>query len=233
LKILNILNKDLWLTSILEKNVYQLNAKAAGSISLLDLPQKSSLVIAKLPVNAYASIHKLQKLNFYLVDTNIQFKKNIVNGQFCSEGIRFANPNDINSIGRIAEQEFIYDRFHSDPTISNDLACKIKSEWAKNYFNNSRGDWMIVAEVRKEVRGFLQLINGKDGSVTIDLIAVDKNIQNHGLASRMIQFAFLNCLPQNGVYRVGTQVSNSPSIALYMKMGFSFVYSQYVFHYHV
>ena len=226
------LTKDLWLTSILGKNVYQLNENCVDSFSSLDLPREPSLVTAKLSVNSLESIHKLQKLNFYIVDTSIQFKKNILNSQRYLGGTRFAGQNDINNISKIAKQEFLFDRFHSDPAIPNDLACKIKSEWTKNYFKNLRGDWMIVVEVGNNLCGFLQLIKGEDGSVIIDLIAVDKAAQNQGLASQMIQFAFINCPAQNGIYRVGTQISNGPSIALYMKLGFSFSSAQYVLHYH-
>ena len=91
---------------------------------------------------------------------------------------------------------------------------------------------MVVAEDKGCISGFLQLLHGVDGALIIDLIAVDQNYRHTGVAQKMISFAMQNCETKKEVVRVGTQIANLPSIALYLKMGFCFSTAQYVFHHH-
>jgi len=230
-----MLDKDQWLSSILGKSVFQIDSGFVSQLANSHLPQGAALVMVKVPVSNVLDCIHLQKLNFSLVDTNVQLQKLSDKSSSLTNNltIRFSNPSDQEGVLKIAANSFTYDRFHSDPDIKQEAAEKIKVEWAKNYFKNARGNWMVVAEDRGIISGFLQLLQGVDGALIIDLIAVDQNYRHTGVAQSMISFAMQNCETKTRVVRVGTQIANLPSIALYLKMGFSITSAQYVFHYHV
>jgi GNAT superfamily N-acetyltransferase len=199
------------------------------------LPQSPALLMAKIPVGNIHDFQYLQELNFYLVDTNVQFHKLRNKSIFTGDklNVRFSYLSDQEAILKIATNSFTYDRFHNDLFISKEIANKIKTEWAKNYFRNARGNWMVVAEDEGIISGFLQLIRGADEALIIDLIAVNANYRNKGVAQKMISFAMQNCVTNTEVVRVGTQIANLPSISLYLKMGFFITSAQYVFHRHI
>ena len=230
-----MLDKDQWLSSILEKSVFQIDSRLVSQLATPHLPQGPALVMVKVPVGNVLDCIHLQKLNFSLVDTNIQLQRLSDKSSFLTNNltIRFSNPSDQEGVLKIASNSFTYDRFHNDPGIRQEAAEKIKVEWAKNYFKNARGNWMIVAEDEGIISGFLQLLHGVDGALIIDLIAVDQNYRHTKVAQSMIGFAMQNCETRTEVVRVGTQIANLPSIALYLKMGFSITSAQYVYHYHI
>ena len=104
------------------------------------------------------------------------------------------------------------------------------AEWAYNFFTGKRGDAMVVSEDNGQLLGFLQLLYQGE-QLIIDLIAVDKNGRRRGIASDMIAFAENQCGDFKTI-SVGTQIVNEPSINMYIRYGFSFCASQYIFHYH-
>lgn len=229
-----MLNKDQWLSSIIGKNVFYIESGLISQLDRSSLPETPALLMAKVPVKNSIDIKHLQDLKFFLIDTNIQLHKIRDRSNFLTKNlnIRFSNPSDKQGVLKIAANSFVYDRFHNDIFITQETANKIKIEWAKNYFRKARGDWMVIAEEEGIVCGFLQLIDGVDGALIIDLIAVDANYRNKGIAQKMINYAIQNCETTSEVVRVGTQIANFPSIALYLKMGFCITSAQYVFHYH-
>jgi len=119
-----------------------------------------------------------------------------------------------------------------DNKISNKISDEIKGKWVGNYFSGKRGDKMIIAKINNKIIGFLQLLKTKNEFI-IDLIAIDKNYRNKGIALNMIEFAE-NYYFEKGYSSVivGTQISNIPSIKLYQKLGFNIEGAKYVFHYH-
>jgi ribosomal protein S18 acetylase RimI-like enzyme len=131
----------------------------------------------------------------------------------------------------LARRSFIYSRFHLDKAIPRETADTLKAEWVGNYFTGKRGDQMVVALVDGTIVGFLQLLYGRDKTVTIDLISVDASQRRKGIASDMIAYAEAECGDFKQI-RVGTQIANVPSIRLYEKIGFRVTGAQYVFHYH-
>lgn len=193
----------------------------------------------KVPTNQIANIHGIESLNFNLIDTNLTYEIPI--NQMPQEfnvpdgySIRFARPDDRKEIGDISENNFRFSRFHLDPSVGTKTANQIKRAWAENYFNAKRGDFMVVAVADQHPVGFTQVLHSGD-MLTIDLIAVQSSYHGQGLGGAMI--SFLSSRIQDKVeslkrIRVGTQISNLPSISLYEKMGFRIFSSEYVFHHH-
>jgi ribosomal protein S18 acetylase RimI-like enzyme len=72
---------------------------------------------------------------------------------------------------------------------------------------------------------------GPEGTLIIDLIAVDERHRRKGIATGMIAYAESHCGHFETI-RVGTQVANIPSLRFYERAGFLVSASNYVFHYH-
>ena len=235
---------DQWLAQILQRDVYRLVVdddlieKAADQASrehrlLRELQSRPVFMYAKVPTVSVRSIRFLEALGFSLVETNVVFEKpRAPTHEFAGHcAVRFAVPEDKSQVMGLAQKSFVYARFYVDAAIPRAVADTIKAEWAGNYFAGKRGDEMVVAPVNERIVGFLLLLRGNNGSLIIDLIAVDGDQRRAGIASDMIAYAECQC---RGCSRmlVGTQVTNRPSIRLYEKIGFRMLASQYVFHYH-
>lgn len=222
---------DEWLSNIVGKPVYELK-KFDSNLNQKDLPAGQLFIWSKIPVGDIEKLVYLQKLGFYIVDTNIQFSlfKRIILKN--NSNLRFANSSDEPKIRELAKNAFKYSRFNKDPNISNKIASKIKEEWVGNFFLGKRGKWMIVVEENSKIKGFLQLIHKNQDTIVIDLIAIDQKFRGKGLAKKMISYAYTHCLKRNGSIEVGTQIDNKPSINLYSKLSFHMNSASYVLHMH-
>jgi RimJ/RimL family protein N-acetyltransferase len=222
---------DKWLSELIGKQTYILHL-TENRITKKILPTGKSFIWTKIPVDNITGLINLQKIGFYIVDTNIQLSMNKNINNTNDNKIRFAKPEDEQIIRLLARHAFSYNRFQVDPNISERIALKIKEEWVGNYFSGKRGKWMVVIEQNGKVVGFLLIIQKNQNNIIIDLIAVDKEKRGRGLAKAMISFAFLNCLGNIGVVEVGTQIANTVSLALYTKLGFNVTGAFYVLHRH-
>lgn len=222
---------DNWLSKLMGKPAYVLKG-AFDDLTKKDLPKDEIFIWTKISVNESAKLDCLQKLGFYIVDTNIQLSLNTRMSDTKNTSIRFANSTDEQAIKDLAKTSFKYSRFHLDPKISDKVASKIKEEWAGNYFYGKRGRWMVVAEHNSKVVGFLQILSKSDSIIVVDLIAVNEKNRGKGFAKDMISYAFINCLHNGGKIEVGTQITNIASLDLYTKLGFRISSSSYVLHMH-
>lgn len=231
------LNADAWLTQQLGKPSFHL----AGNIDRFSrqFPSVAEKLTAsplfadvKVPVTDMAAVAAVQGLGFVLIDTSLRFvlpRADAPRGNVTD--IKFATPDMVDAVGTIAAHSFVHDRFHRDPAIANRVADALKSCWARNFFAEKRGDWMVVACDSGRPVGFLQLLLTLDGALVIDLIAVAAAQRGRGLAQAMITFASGNC-DFAGPIVVATQAGNVASVRLYEKIGFRFDAAQYVFHHH-
>jgi ribosomal protein S18 acetylase RimI-like enzyme len=231
---------DAWLTEMLKCPVYRLSAEEifnSGEFEtekeqVVRLQSKPVFIYTKIPTQAIAVSRWLEKIGFYLVDTNVVFDKPVARNSLKDTScfVRPAIPSDWSPVMDVARRNFVYSRFHLDPNISIDCANTIKAEWVGNFFAGQRGDAMVVAETDGAVAGFLQLLHGQNEDLIVDLIAVDETHRGIGLATAMIRYAE-NHTNKSRIL-VGTQVANVPSVRLYQKLGFRMRSSQYIFHYH-
>ena len=228
---MNKITSDEWLSNIVGKPVYELK-EFETNLKQNDLPSGEIFIWTKIPVDNIDKLVCLQKLGFYIVDTNVQFSlsdKISIKNKF---NLRFANSSDESELRVLASNAFKYNRFNKDPNISNEIASKIKEEWVGNFFLGKRGKWMIIIEDNSNITGFLQLISKNQNTIVIDLIAIDEKNRGKGLAKEMISYAYENCLKKDGTIEVGTQIANTPSIKLYSKLSFHMNSASYVLHMH-
>lgn len=234
------LHYDQWLSDVLQHEVYRLDVsdefvkspESTHRAFSSTIRSKNVFIYAKVQVTDHGAIKLLEGLGFNLVDANITFEKLIDSASRVtgSSEIRFALPEDRQSVRSLAAYSFSYSRFHLDPLIPDNQANQVKASWAENFFFGRRGDSMIVTSVDGKIAGFVQLLHsGRD--LAIDLIAVDRKFRRKGIASDMICFAQTAIKGFKSV-RVGTQLANIPSIRMYERLKFMLVDASYVFHYH-
>ncbi|MDO8675164.1 MAG: GNAT family N-acetyltransferase [Candidatus Omnitrophota bacterium] len=232
-----VFQADEWLTKILAKNVYGLNAgllKTPAQLKeVMGNLRDPAFVYAKVPTDDLKLAGWLQETGFRLVDTNVIFEKPVTDAvpQSGQHQVRHARPQDESEIVDLAGRGFQYSRFHLDWQIGSEQANAVKAQWARNFFRGQRGDQMVVAFREGKAAGFCQIILEKPDVLTIDLICTDPGLRRQGIGQDMIVFA-QNKNPGMKTVRAGTQVSNIGSIHLYEKMGFRLTRAHYVFHYH-
>jgi len=226
---LTALRQDDWLSERLGKPAFS----AGAGLTAADLPAAPAFVGAKVDVGDTAGLLRLQALGFKLLDTNVQLAREAAPLPVEAGPARFAQAQDEAGIRAIAAEAFVYDRFHRDPAIGGVAASWIKADWAGNFFAGKRGDWMVTAGAPGKPEGFLQLLRGDDGAVVIDLVAVSSGSRGRGLAQAMIAFAAEACLGRATTMRVGTQLANLPSLALYQGLGFRVTGASHVCHLHI
>ena len=188
---------------------------------------------SKVSVDDVGSVRSLEDKGFRLVDTNVVYEKKVGPKAIDLKDavVRLARGQDKEKVKALAGRCFHYSRFHLDPAIPPDIAHRIKAEWAGNFFEGRRGQVMIVTQKGNDIVGFLQLLDDRKGTLTIDLLGVDENCRRQGLAAGMISYA--QTQPARAVkIRVGTQLANIPSIHCYEQLGFCHTDASYVFHYH-
>jgi ribosomal protein S18 acetylase RimI-like enzyme len=232
------IDPDAWLASLMGRPVNRVagpvapGAEKEAARALAGLAAAPGFAYARVPTAEVRLAHLLEDAGFRLVDTGITLEAATVAGAARpGTDARLARAGDAAAVAEIARTAFRYSRFHLDPRIPAALANEIKREWAANYFRGQRGDHMVVAERSGSVAGFLQLLAGKDGALTIDLIAVTEAQRGQGLALDMIRFAARECGAPARL-RVGTQAANVASLRLYERLGFTVAGTSHVFHLH-
>ena len=224
---------DLWLSNLLHKSAYKLEGNLCALLSC-QFPKGKAFIGTKIPVEDVSGMLHLQSMNFQVIDTNLQFKRPPLPLDKSAIKARFATHDDIVEVQMIAREEFVHNRFQRDPGIDNDTASHIKEEWAANFFTGKRGKWMVVIEDDQGIGGFLLLLHDEvQSNLIIDLIGVASRCRNKGFAHSMVAFALNECLGKTVAIKVGTQISNLPSILFYTKLGFKLNSAAYVLHLHL
>lgn len=224
---------DKWLSSIIGKPTYSLSLdNNQGNINIKRFLKKGIFIYTKVDTKMVRDVLFLQENGFRVVDVSMIFKA--IELEYIGSDnvlIRPAQADDQRIVEEIAVESFKYSRFHLDPKINNSIANEIKRQWVANFFSGQRGEMMIIAEIGNKIVGFNQLLLQEDGSVIIDLIAVDKRSFGKGIGMALVA-GVGKLIPKYKRIIVGTQVANIPSIRLYEKLGFRFVSSKYILHYH-
>ncbi len=232
----DILSSDAWLSEIIGKDAYALKDapdEAAFAAGLESICSKHNVFcFTKVAVDRITRCSALESAGFRLIDTSVLFSTTIASAVDAGGiVIRDAAPGDLAAVREIARSSFRFSRFHLDPHITKVAADTLKAEWAANYFAGKRGDRMLIAEAGDEVLGFSQLLCPDQKTTIIDLIAVKVDAQGRGIGRALVN-ASNRTRSADGVFKIGTQLANSPSMRLYSQCGLSIESAQYIFHYH-
>lgn len=232
--------RDAWLSEVFGYDVFKLNIENDEIIDSKNVFSKDALpsrgfYYAKVPVTSVAQVGVLTNAGFRVIDVNVTFERQPENISSVNNNIfvRDVQPEDETDVLKIAENSFIYSRFHLDPLVTKELADKIKREWIANYVRKQRGERLLVAEVDGKPTGFLALLVTNEKVGVIDLIGVAKNMQGRGVGKQLVEFHISDALKKYSGLLVGTQIANIPSMRLYQTCGYEISNSTYVLHAHV
>ena len=195
--------------------------------------QAPGFYYCKVETSRVSVCHQLETVGFRLIDTNVTLEADAarIDVQQAPGSARLVRSEDRDAVMQVARTAFTQSRFHLDPGIPGRVANEIKAAWAGNYFSGHRGQFMVVAEMRGKVAGFMQLLSSPEQGLTIDLIGVDAAARGKGLGRAMIAHALIAC-GSPGRLRVGTQAANVRSLRFYETLGFRVAATSFVFHLH-
>jgi ribosomal protein S18 acetylase RimI-like enzyme len=234
---------DAWLANIFGYPVFKVSFVAEEKNVSADeftkvISGQTAFLYAKIPTTRIDQVRALTAAGFNVIDVNVAFERAPASRDDGAKRIltvREIRADEHTAVLKIAETSFVYSRFHLDPQIPNRLANAVKRAWIESYCNKERGECLLVAQVKGKPAGFLAVlratINGESVRV-IDLIAVDKSYQNHGVGSALIDFIIHDPVLDYDRLRVGTQAANIPSLQFYEKLGFRIVKTTFVAHAH-
>jgi hypothetical protein len=229
--------KDIWMSKIIGEPAYHLIDDLGEFEQFKNnsiekhLNETSLFVDTKISTQQINKIKVLNKLNFSLIDTNVTFELNNVKiSKKGSATIENVDLSDENETTELAKSCFEYSRFHLDPLFDDSIANTIKEKWVGNFFTGQRGDFLFVAKIENNIAGFIQILD-RDEQIIIDLIGVSSKYRRQYVAHDLMAH-LTQTFPQKKIIKVGTQISNCPSIRMYENFGFRLHSSNYVFHYH-
>ena len=167
--------------------------------------------------------------NMFLTDVNIQLVKKVEEPhEEADKHIIIKNNMEYNKeILEISKESFVYSRFYNDKKLKNSEDIYLK--WAENAFNKT-DKYYCVYKNAEEIAGYT-LFSVEDEILIIELIAVNKNIQEKGIGSKLInvlnKYAYENNLKE---IHVGTQINNINAQNFYVKNGFKHSTNNTIYH---
>ena len=186
--------------------------------------------------NARDDFELLGQLGFCLIETRVYYHRDIRDYRFRRRfSVRPAHAEDVESLGRVARERInLYDRFHADPFISSEDADRLMVRWVEASICEQLADITLVPDVPQPA-AFVTAEYGKDAWYTWDLklargVLSAISTKCHGwyvkLASELIY-----CLCDIGAEHIytATQVTNSPVIRVWERLGFQFGKCEYIF----
>lgn len=234
------ISEDGWLTGVFGYPVYSLAAETPAE-QLREHAQRHerALYFAKVASADVAAVRALTEAGMYVVDANVTLSRGPgqatpAPGSACR--IAPLEPAWADDVLDIAGHCFRTSRFHLDPEIPDALAHRVKREWIRSYVEGRRGVELLVALLDNRPAGFLAVLeHERDGRCVrvIDLVGVAEEAQGQGIGVALVtRFVERHAGPADEL-RVGTQIANTPSLALYARLGFAVCRSDYVLHLHV
>lgn len=237
--------EDVWLSGLMERPVFRvdvgdgrsLEPGAAAVLKAHAAGRGAAMYYAKTDTSAVAAVRELGTAGMHVVDTTVTLERAAGEAPEPPDGVEVNDcPSDqADAVLDIAGSCFRYSRFHVDPQIPRPLAHRIKREWVASYVRGQRGERLLVATAGGRVAGFLAVLSAAEAGRqvrVIDLVGVDERSQRSGVGIALVA-AFIERAGTADLLRVGTQVANLPSLALYHRCGFRIAGTGYVLHMHL
>lgn len=165
----------------------------------------------------------------FLVDVNIQFKKDL-NGP-CDKSCNTTIQHALVRNDEIIEiSDFQYSKFTEDPELAKRGGVQVYKQWIINSFEKPGKYYALSKNENGKIIGFL-LHSYSDNACIVELIAVSKNTAKAGIGTRLFKAVESEAYERGCVeIRVGTQVRNMGAINFYNKVGCKQVGCHQVYH---
>jgi len=119
--------------------------------------------------------------------------------------------------------------YAKDPFIGLEGALKVYSQWMKNTFLGYAQKVFVATDKQGRCAGVLSLRMVKD-DLFIDLLGVHSSFRNKGIASVLLQQAYMYAESLKKSLCVATQVENIPANCFYQKNSFLVESVEHVYH---
>lgn len=189
----------------------------------------------KMDTNDKKYIATLESCGFHLRDTLISYifsyKKAILPKMHhrCKLGI--CQSMDIETLKKLSKKAFKIDRYHSDPSLDNELCDSYYENWISNSYYGL-ADRIITAYVNDTPVGYTtaKLPNYNDNKIAhLVLSAVGEEARGKGVYTSMI-FEGVKWLENKADYvMVGTQINNIAVQKAWINLGFTVHSSAYIY----
>ena len=123
-----------------------------------------------------------------------------------------------------------FSRFKLDKKFGENNYRELYKKWLDESIKKNIADYVLVANYKTKIVGFVSLKLDSLGNGQIGLIAVNSDFQGRRIASNLIKA----CEEQIGVgqfLKVPTQEANTKAVKLYYKNNFEIVEKSFVYHY--
>jgi len=214
---------DKWLSETLNTNCY--SCKLQNVSDYIQLKSKFEydypfFVSIKTFENPKDYVHELPSSIRYITSmNNLKWAPSSTTLFETSHYIDEFQIKDHEEVVKITEKSFKLDRFTLDDRLPEQLKSKVKVSWIEANLRQERKTKTFVSRSEDgRIQGYSSLLLSKN-SIAIDLIAVDPEFRNSGIANSLVrasqEFAHGMSLP----LEVGTQRTN-PVNRIYSKNGF-------------
>lgn len=178
------------------------------------------LVHCRIPADKDPMLsEKLLGAGFRQIETLVTLERDFANVRAVSDHVvDIAAIDDIAPCQDIARRAFTYSRYNRDPLIDQERAAVYKARWVENAIRG-RADAAFVERRGTRARGFNFCLLNQDVAI-IDLIAVDPVSQGEGIGKALIHHSLRHYKDRAACMRVGTQLENETSLAVYSSCGF-------------
>ncbi len=217
-------------------------AAAAGLEEVLNrcAAEEVRLLIARCATEDMPTVHALEAAGCRLMDTLLYFRRSLAEGAPPAPvtgdrvAIRPARPEDAPRIEKIAADAFsgYGGHFHADPRLDRGACDAVYTSWARSsVLSRDVADEVLVAEVGGTVAGFLTLKFATPEIGEGPLYGVATEFQGQGLGGAMIAQGLRWFQTRGAAWmQMSTQVTNTRSQRVWLRLGFSPSHSCYTFH---
>lgn len=251
-----ILKKSKWDSKIFNINVWHLESlvnlqnniptQNEGNVLLLNeirkicLEEKINIVVTRIDTENISLIQAMLKSGYRFMETIIWMSRPLNSvvenfGKSASIDIRFAMPNDIETIINKIDMLFIKSRFYKEDIFDRKKVNELYKKWIEDSFVENE-IWIHIAEIENKLAGFwINKMQYKTEDFGINLVvgrltAVFPDFRGRGVMKNLAIHS-INHFGNNDTFLDGSAVvDNFASINTLISLGFRCVYSFHTFH---
>lgn len=202
--------------------------------------QAVQMLITRCPVAAIGTVQAMEGAGFRLMDTLLYFQRDLARDPLPTDAanavtLRAANADDADTLASIARRAFAgyLSHYHADMRLDRAACDAAYTDWARNsVLKSGVADRVLLAEDAAGIPlGFLTLRRLNSAETDGPLFAVTPEAQGQGVG-RALMLAGLRWSQEQGAARMimSTQVTNTQSPRVWMRLGFVPHSAEYTFH---